>query len=615
MKNANAQPSAFARYAWGLLLFTLGVIVWGAYVRATGSGDGCGQHWPTCQGALIPEPTQLKTIIEFSHRITSGLALLGVLALYAWGRRIFPKDHPAYFGVTLTLWVMIVETLAGGGLVLFQLVAYNDSVARVVIMAVHLLITLTLLASLTLAAYWASEGAPLRLKNQGAVGWAIGIAVLAFFVLAASGAVTALADTLFRAPSFWEGVKMDLSPTAHFLIRLRVLHPLIATSVGIYMLLMTGVVSRLRPSARVKRYGVALVALFAAQIAIGLWNMFSNTPESLQMLHLFSADVVWIAFVLFAVSALSSGVQAVEHAPAHQPSPQTHEGGGGATLKHYVALTKPRIISLLLFTALAGLFIAAGGWPGWKLFLVVLLGGYASAGAANAINMVIDRDIDARMERTRNRPTVQNRISSADALKFAFVLSAFAFVILWWGANLLAATLSLAGLMHYVLIYTLYLKRRSWSNIVIGGAAGAFPPLVGWAAVTGNLHLLAWYLFAIVFFWTPVHFWALALLIKDDYARVGVPMLPVVLGDRITVIQIALYAVLTAVISVMPLTLGQVGWIYAVSAGLLNLVLLAQSLMLYLRPERPQARRLFFYSMSYLALLFLAMAVDRSVHF
>ncbi len=609
----NMKPLAFARYAWGLLVYTLGVIVWGAYVRATGSGDGCGQHWPTCQGAILPEIEHFKTIIEFSHRISSGLALLGVILLFFWGRRIFAKDHPAYFGVTFTLWAMIVETLAGGGLVLFQLVAYNDSVARVVIMAVHLLITLTLLGAMALTAYWASGGPPLRIRNQGAVGWALGIAVLAFFTLAASGAVTALADTLFRAPSFWEGVKQDLSPTAHFLVQLRVLHPLIAVSVGIYILLMAGVVSRLRPSPRVRQLGVLLVALFGVQILIGLWNMFSNTPVALQMLHLLSADAVWIAFVLFAAAALASGIQAAEQTEVHQPSP--HEGGARASVRHYIALTKPRIISLLLFTALAGLFIAAGGWPGWKLFLVVLLGGYASAGAANAINMVIDRDIDAKMERTRGRPTVQNRISSADALKFAFVLAAIAFLVLWWGANLLAATLSLAGLMHYVLIYTLYLKRRSWSNIVIGGAAGAFPPLVGWAAVTGDLNLLAWYLFAIVFFWTPVHFWALALLIKDDYARVGVPMLPVVLGDRVTVIQIALYAVLTAVISIMPLTLGQMGWIYAASAGFLNLVLLAQSLMLYLHPQRPQARRLFFYSMSYLALLFLAMAVDRSVHF
>ncbi len=604
---------AFARYAWGLLIYTLGVIVWGAYVRATGSGDGCGQHWPTCQGAILPQIDKVKTFIEFSHRITSGLDLVGVILLFFWGRRVFSKDHPAYFGATLTLWVMVVETIAGGGLVLFQLVAYNDSVARVIIMAVHLLITLTLLASMALTAYWASGGPALRLRNQGAVGWALGLAVLAFFTLAASGAITALADTLFRAPSFWEGVKQDLSPTAHFLIRLRVLHPLIAASVGIYILLMAGVVGRLRPSARVRQAGTLMVVLFAVQIIIGLWNMFSNAPVSLQMLHLFSADVVWIVFVLFAAAALSGGIQAAEQTAVHQPAPR--EGGSRASVHHYIALTKPRIISLLLFTALAGLFIAAGGWPGWKLLLVVLLGGYASAGAANTINMVIDRDIDARMERTRMRPTVQNYVASADALKFAFILSAFAFLVLWWGANLLAATLSLAGMMHYVLIYTLYLKRRSWSNIVIGGAAGAFPPLVGWSAVTGDLNLLAWYLFAIVFFWTPVHFWALALLIKDDYARAGVPMLPVVHGDRVTVVQIALYAVLTAIISTMPLVLGQAGWIYAVSAGLLNLVLLAQSLLLFLQPERPQARRLFFYSMSYLALLFLAMAVDRSIFF
>lgn len=607
------KPLAFARYAWGLLFYTLGVIIWGAYVRATGSGDGCGQHWPTCQGALLPQADQIKTIIEFSHRISSGLALLGVILLFFWGRRVFAKHHPAYLGVTFTLWAMMVETLAGAGLVIFQLVAYNASVARVIIMAVHLIITLILLGSMALTAYWASGGPPLRIRKQGAVGWALVIAVLAFFTLAASGAVTALADTLFRAPSFWEGVKQDLSPTAHFLVQLRVLHPLIAVSVGIYILLMAGVVSQLRSSPRVRRLGVLLVSLFAVQILIGIWNMFSNTPVKLQMLHLLSADLVWIAFVLFAAAALASDIQAIEQSEAHQPSP--HDGGGRASVRHYIALTKPRVISLLLFTALAGLFIASGGWPGWKLLLVVLLGGYASAGAANAINMVIDRDIDAKMERTRARPTVQNRISSADALKFAFLLAAFSFLVLWWGANLLTATLALAGLMHYVLVYTLYLKRRSWNNIVIGGAAGAFPPLVGWAAATGELNLLAWYLFAIIFFWTPVHFWALALLIKDDYARVGVPMLPVVHGDQVTVIQIALYAVLTAVISIVPLTLGQVGWIYAVSAGLLNLVLLAQSLALYLQPKRPQARRLFLYSMSYLALLFLAMAVDRSINF
>ncbi|RTI34509.1 heme o synthase, partial [Thermus scotoductus] len=290
---------------------------------------------------------------------------------------------------------------------------------------------------------------------------------------------------------------------------------------------------------------------------------------------------------------------------------QVHRGTGGATWKDYLALTKPRVISLLLFTTLLAMLIAAKGWPGTGLFLVVALGGYMMAGAANAINMVVDRDIDARMRRTAKRPTVTQRISSRDALLFAFGLTLSAFLLLWWGANLLSATLALMGLIWYVLVYTLYLKRRTWQNIVIGGAAGAFPPLVGWAAVTGDLSLFAWYLFALIFFWTPVHFWALALMIQDDYRAVGVPMLPVVLGERVTVMQIALYAVLTALISLMPLLLGELGLVYFFLSLALNALLILKSLALYRQPERRTAVSLYKYSMLYLALLFVAMAVDR----
>ncbi|WP_126209559.1 heme o synthase, partial [Thermus scotoductus] len=290
---------------------------------------------------------------------------------------------------------------------------------------------------------------------------------------------------------------------------------------------------------------------------------------------------------------------------------QVHRGTGGATWKDYLALTKPRVISLLLFTTLLAMLIAAKGWPGTGLFLVVALGGYMMAGAANAINMVVDRDIDARMRRTAKRPTVTQRISSRDALLFAFGLALSAFLLLWWGANLLSATLALMGLIWYVLVYTLYLKRRTWQNIVIGGAAGAFPPLVGWAAVTGELSLFAWYLFALIFFWTPVHFWALALMIQDDYRAVGVPMLPVVLGERVTVMQIALYAVLTALISLMPLLLGELGLVYFFLSLALNALLILKSLALYRQPERRTAVSLYKYSMLYLALLFVAMAVDR----
>src|SRR5206468_5400287 len=234
-------------------------------------------------------------------------------------------------------------------------------------------------------------------------------------------------------------------------------------------------------------------------------------------------------------------------------------------------------------------------------YLAVGLGLYMAAGAANAINMVLGRDLDLRMGRTARRPTVTDAIPARAALRFAFALSIASFVLIWAAANLLAAMLALAGLAFYVVVYTLLLKRRTWANVVIGGAAGAFPPLVGWAAATGDLSPLAWCLFGIIFLWTPVHFWALAILIKEDYARAGVPMLPVVRGVRATVIQIAFYAVLTVAISTLPLMLrggngeAAVGGLYLGAAVLLNSVLIIRSLQLYRRPDHPRARSLFHY--------------------
>lgn len=283
-----------------------------------------------------------------------------------------------------------------------------------------------------------------------------------------------------------------------------------------------------------------------------------------------------------------------------------------ATWRDYFWLTKPRVISLLLFTTLMAMFIAAGGWPGLGLFVVVLVGGYMAAGSANAFNMVIDCDIDGQMQRTASRPTVTERISLRHATIFATILMVLSFVLLWWGANLTAALMAMAGLGWYVLVYTLYMKRRFWSNIVIGGAAGAFPPLVGWAAVTGDLSLFAAYLFLIIFFWTPVHFWALALLIKDEYARVGIPMLPVVRGERETALQIWLYTILTTVIALIPVLMGELSWFYLVLAILLNGVLLLRSLRVYQTLEPRWIISLYKYSMLYLALLFVAMAVDRA---
>ena len=299
------------------------------------------------------------------------------------------------------------------------------------------------------------------------------------------------------------------------------------------------------------------------------------------------------------------------------PPPTVPAAVPRATVRDYITLTKPKVISLLLLTTIGAMFIAARGFPGWLALLGVTLGGYMSAGAAGVYNMVYDRDIDVRMKRTAQRPTVTQVVPTRHALVFAVALTLASFVSIAATTNVLAALLSWAGIAFYVIIYTMWLKRSTWQNIVIGGAAGAIPPLVGWAAVTGELSLLAWVLFALVFMWTPVHFWALALMIKDEYKRVGVPMAPAVIGERATVIQMVMYALLTMVLTVLPFFLHAFSPAYFLAALALNVVLAARVLRLLARAQSGEpidklsALPLYKYSMVYLALLFLSMALDR----
>ncbi|SMB90397.1 heme o synthase [Deinococcus hopiensis] len=299
------------------------------------------------------------------------------------------------------------------------------------------------------------------------------------------------------------------------------------------------------------------------------------------------------------------------------PAPAASTRPLRATWRDYLALTKPKVISLLLWTTLTAMVMAARGWPGTWLLIVVSLAGYMSAGSAGVFNMIIDRDIDLKMKRTAARPTSSGLINTRDAAVFGGALQLLSFAMLWIWATPLSAWMSLAGFLTYVVVYTRWLKRYTWHNIVLGGAAGCFPPLVGWAAVTGDLNLFAWFLFAIIFFWTPVHFWALALMIKEEYREVGIPMLPVVHGDKLTVMQIGLYAIYTVVLTLMPVTLGEVGLIYLLAAAGLGAILLQRSWKLYRfvmdgnAVERRVAVPLYLYSMLYLALLFVAGAVDR----
>ncbi len=297
------------------------------------------------------------------------------------------------------------------------------------------------------------------------------------------------------------------------------------------------------------------------------------------------------------------------HAPALRFGPRARPLG--AVVRDYVALTKPRIISLLLLTTVATMFVADPSGPALSTILWTMLGGYLAAGGAGAINHYIDRDRDARMARTRSRPLVAGRIEPLHGLVFGIVLGVLAAIQLAVTVNVLSAALATTGLLGYVFIYTLWLKPLTPQNIVIGGAAGAVPPLVGWAAAAGSLSLEALWPFAIVFMWTPPHFWALALLIKDDYARTGVPMLPVVAGESVTRRQILIYAAALTALTVLPWATGLFGALYLVCALLLGGAFTGLAAWLAMRPSRRAALRVYLASLAYLALLFVAMAVDR----
>jgi protoheme IX farnesyltransferase len=276
----------------------------------------------------------------------------------------------------------------------------------------------------------------------------------------------------------------------------------------------------------------------------------------------------------------------------------------------YVALTKPRIIELLLITTVPTMVLAQGGWPRTTLVLITLLGGTLAAGGANAINMVVDRDIDKLMPRTQGRPLVTGLITPRQAMVFAVALEALAFAVLWWGANLLSAVLALSATLFYVFVYTLWLKRTSTQNIVIGGAAGAVPVLVGWAAVRNGLDWSPVVLFVVMFLWTPPHFWALAIRYADDYRAANVPMLPAVATLDVTVRKMVIYTAALVAGSLVLLPVAGLGWIYGIAAGVLGALFLAGTIDLGRNPTPQRSMRVFGFSITYVTLLFAALTID-----
>lgn len=298
--------SSFAKYAWAFLAYNALVILWGAYVRASGSGAGCGSHWPTCNGDVIPRPKTLATVIELSHRLTSGLALLGTVALAVWAFRSFPKAHRVRKASLFSLGFMLSEALLGAGLVLFEHVAHNASAKRGLSMSLHLMNTFLLLASLVLTAYFASGGRAIKLRDQGFVKWPIAIAMGATLFVGMSGGIAALGDTLFPAKTLGEGIAQDFSTGSHIFLRLRVLHPMLAMTCGVLVVGAGTVARAVRPGdAMVARCSRALVGLFVVQLLLGLANVALLAPVPIQLLHLLLADSVWVGLVLLGATTLA----------------------------------------------------------------------------------------------------------------------------------------------------------------------------------------------------------------------------------------------------------------------------------------------------------------------
>ena len=597
--DANASEYPLRRSS-GLLLGLLAasivavffLITLGGVVRVTDSGLGC-PDWPLCHGQIIP-PLEFKTLIEYSHRLAASLTsiLIVTTAAVTWWR--YRESKPVVWATTLAVGLLGVEVILGGITVLTELPP--------TIVTVHLATAETIFALLLLAIIWTRQrGVPKDGGNHPIYGWAI-IAALVSFAVIMSGSYMVGRGAGTICPS-WPLCDGGLFPSLP-LEWVHMAHRLLAGIGGILIIwLAIKAWQWRRDSAAMGATGVVVGALVITQTVMGAANPWSGFAAWARAAHLSIATGLWGGMVVMTALAWNGQWQ---NSPGRW-------GSALKTVSDYLTLTKPMIIVLLLITAMGGMFLAAQGVPPLSTALLVMLGGSLGAGGANALNHFFDRDIDMRMRRTQVRPLPGNRIPPRNALVFGVVLNVLAFGVLALFVNLLSALLTLSATLFYVLVYTLWLKRSTPQNIVIGGAAGAVPPMVGWAAITGGLELPALYLFALVFFWTPPHFWALSLLLKNDYARAGIPMLPVVRGVPETARSILLHSLILVSVSILFVTIQTVGWIYATGAVGLGAILLYLAWRLLRMESIKAARHLYLYSLLYLTLLFVFVMVDSSV--
>ncbi len=610
------QKLAATTLGTAILLVTIGVIV-----RATDSGVAC-PDWPLCYGQLLPPAGDLNAWIEWTHRTVAaiiGFEILG-LAVLAW---VDHRERRSLVWPSLGA-VALVGFQAWLGRETVRLGNTGESVTA------HLAAAMLLVALLVYVTVRA--GFPARLGGWGdsqRFTLLAAFTTLATFALLLFGSQVTATDSALVFPD-WPLMNGSLAPVLTELTAPHVLHRWVAALVGLVVVALAVLAWRTRREhAAVVRLAVGAAMLFAVQIVIGGLQVLTRLSAWTQTLHLALGAVIFAMLVGLTVTSYYAA-RAVRAGSAPDPTGETSGSGStvptttGDRIRAYIALTKPRIIELLLVTTVPAMVLATrwvpgidwGDW-GWRV-VWTLIGGTLAAGSANAINCYLDRDIDSLMARTRRRPLPAQQVEPENAVIFGIVLGVISFALMAWTINLLAAFLTLLAIGFYVVVYTMLLKRSTPQNIVIGGAAGALPPVIGWAAVTGDVGIPALILFALVFYWTPPHFWALSLRIRKDYAAAGVPMLPVVRGIPETTRQIALYTLLMVAISLILWPVARMGLIYLGAAVGLGAVFIWHAIDLWRRGSSEEAStqgaiRLYRYSISYLSLLFVAIAVDALV--
>jgi len=601
------------------------LILLGGLVRISGSGMAC-PDWPLCHGRLIP-PLEGPVLIEYAHRLVAASVTVLVLAT-AFAAFVVRRAVPLAGTTALAVLGLVVVQIVLGGLTVKM-----DLTPGLV--TTHLGVAMLFLAGLLVQAVIALR------SPAGGLPAPAGFRRLAWLTLAATYAMVLIGGFLgsssaaLACPSFpmcrgTELLPSDWPAHAHMLHRF--------WAVLVTLLVIATAVS----AARTRVRGLAAIANLAvvlvfAQFAVGVLNVMTRLLPAVQGTHLALAAALFGTLVVLVALAVPQPALDRSSARGRVGALRTIAGGSvddpaeaipwtqpavrpsairtaAATAGDYLALMKPRIIMLLLITTITTMIVAVPHHLSLGILLLTLLGGTLAAGSANAFNMYLDRDIDAVMQRTCLRPVPAGRLRPTHAVGFGITTGLLSILVFAWGVNVLSAALSTAGIVFYVAVYTRWLKRTTPQNIVIGGAAGAVPPLVGWAAATGHLAAPAIALFAIVFLWTPPHFWALALAKADDYRAAGIPMLPVVRGEAETRRQMFLYSLaLSAATLVLYVPLRALGPLYLVSAVVLDAVFVLLTWAVLTKRSPKAEMGLFGYSLLYLALLFIAMVVDRIV--